>query len=55
MYNLKLDVSESKNIKSSNVVLEKQLQNAWDHWNKKNKDRIFPTLDDDEWWNNTEN
>lgn len=54
-YNLKLDVSESKNTKGSNVVLEKQLQNAWDHWNKKNKDRIFPTLNDDEWWNKTKN
>ena len=54
-YNLKLDVSESKNTKGSNVVLEKQLQNAWDHWNKKNKDRIFPTLGEDEWWTKNEN
>ena len=55
IYNLKLDVSESKNIKGSNVVLEKQLQNAWNRWNQKNIDRIFPTLGEDEWWTKNKN
>lgn len=55
IYNLKLDVSESKNIKGSNEVLEKQLQNAWNRWNQKNIDRIFPTLGEDEWWTKNKN
>lgn len=55
IYNLKLDVSESKNIKGSNVVLEKQLQNEWNNWNQKNMDRIFQTLGEDEWWTKNEN
>ena len=39
MYNLKFDVSESKNI-SNQRCLEKQLQNEWDHWNKKIRQNI---------------
>ena len=44
IYNLKLDVSESKNIKGSNVVLEKQLQNAWNRWNQKKYRQNIPNI-----------
>ena len=49
-YNLRLDVSESNNIKGSNVTLEQEFQSEWDNWNKQNKGRIFPALGKDKWW-----
>ena len=27
-----------------------EMLNDWEEWNKENKDRYFPTLGNDKWW-----
>ena len=50
LYNLSDDISEIKDIKGSNNMDAVEMLNDWEEWNKENKDRYFPTLGNDKWW-----
>ena len=50
LYNLSDDISEIKDIKGSNNMDADEMLNDWEEWNKENKDRYFPTLGNDKWW-----
>ena len=50
LYNINSDGAETTNIKSSQKEMADELLNEWQKWNAQMKDRIFPTLGDDEWW-----
>lgn len=50
LYNINLDGSETTNIKSNQKEVADELLNEWQKWNAQLKDRVFPTLGDDEWW-----
>ena len=50
LYNLSDDISEIKDIKGTNNLDVDELLNDWKDWNMTNKDRYFPTLRNDKWW-----
>lgn len=50
LFDLSIDVSESKNLKSEKLKISKDLQKKWNNWNKDLKERIFPALGEDNWW-----
>ena len=50
LYDLSDDISEIKDIKGSNNKDADEMLNDWEEWNKENKDRYFPTLGNDKWW-----
>lgn len=50
MYNILLDGSETNNIKSNQKESADKLLLEWQKWNAQLKDRVFPTLGDDVWW-----
>ena len=50
LYNLSNDIKEDKNIKAINELESDNLLNDWNQWNKFNKDRCFPRLGNDKWW-----
>jgi arylsulfatase A-like enzyme len=50
LYDLSDDISELKDIKVSNNMDADEMLNDWKEWNKENKDRYFPTLGNDKWW-----
>jgi arylsulfatase A-like enzyme len=50
LYNLSKDINENKNIKELNKIESDHLLEDWNHWNKDNKDRYFPRLGNDKWW-----
>jgi arylsulfatase A-like enzyme len=50
LFDLSTDISESKNLKSEKLKIYKDLQKEWNNWNKELKDRVFPTLVEDNWW-----
>ena len=50
LFDLSIDVSESKNLKSEKLKISKDLQKKWNNWNKDLKERVFPTLEEDNWW-----
>ena len=50
LYNLSNDIKEVKNIKALNLLESDDLLNDWNQWNMSNKDRCFPRLGNDKWW-----
>ena len=50
LFDLSIDVSESKNLKSEKLKISKDLQKKWNNWNKDLKERVFPALGEDNWW-----
>ena len=50
VYDLESDISERKNIRWKSPDKTQQLIDAWEKWNKPMKDRAFPTLGTDNWW-----
>ena len=50
LFDLSIDVSESKNLKSEKLKISKDLQKEWNNWNKELKERVFPALGEDNWW-----
>lgn len=50
LFDLSIDVSESKNLKSEKLKISKDLQKKLNNWNKDLKERIFPALGEDNWW-----
>ena len=50
LYNLSDDISEIKDIKGTSNLDVDELLNDWKDWNMTNKDRYFPTLGNDKWW-----
>ena len=50
LFNIKEDISEKKNLKSSQPEKSKQLLQEWENWNAQLKERYFPTLGKDDWW-----
>ena len=50
LYNISEDFSENKDIKELNYKYADELLKEWQEWNKTNKDRYFPTLGKDKWW-----
>jgi arylsulfatase A-like enzyme len=50
LYNLSKDINENKNIKELNKIESDHLLEDWNRWNKDNKDRYFPRLGNDKWW-----
>jgi arylsulfatase A-like enzyme len=50
LYDLSKDISESNNRKAKSRKETKALLEEWEAWNAQLKDRIFPTLMADNWW-----
>jgi arylsulfatase A-like enzyme len=50
LYNLLSDGAETNNLKSKEEDTYKNLLVEWQKWNSQMKDRVFPTLGQDEWW-----
>lgn len=50
LFDLSIDVSESKNLKLEKLKIYKDLQKEWNKWNKELKERVFPALGEDNWW-----
>lgn len=52
LYNISTDRVEKNNIEFQEDSIYDALYTEWNKWNAEMKDRVFPTLGDDEWWNN---
>ncbi|MCK4922437.1 MAG: sulfatase-like hydrolase/transferase [Bacteroidales bacterium] len=50
LFDLSLDEAETNNIKSKEEDTYQSLLTEWQKWNDQLKDRVFPTLGEDEWW-----
>ena len=50
LYNLSKDKNERIEIGFEKKKISKQLHEKWEQWNSEMKDRVFPTLGQDEWW-----
>jgi arylsulfatase A-like enzyme len=50
LFNVENDLSETKNLRKQNPEKSQQLLEAWEAWNDQLKDRTFPTLMTDKWW-----
>lgn len=50
LFNLTTDMSETTNINSNQHEVSEKLLLEWQEWDAKLKDRVFPKLDDDVWW-----
>jgi arylsulfatase A-like enzyme len=50
LFDLASDPSEGTDRKSENKKTSKRLQKEWEQWNSQLKDRVFPTLGNDNWW-----
>ncbi len=50
LYDLLSDVAETTNLKQQEEKTYKNLLKEWEKWNKQMKDRVFPTLMGDNWW-----
>jgi arylsulfatase A-like enzyme len=50
LYDLSKDIGESKNRKGKSRKETKALLTEWEAWDAQLKDRIFPTLMGDKWW-----
>jgi arylsulfatase A-like enzyme len=49
-FNLSNDLSEESNLLKQSPEKAKQLLAAWETWNAQLKERTFPTLMEDKWW-----
>ena len=50
LYNLEKDLVENYNLRESNKTEVTNLMSLWEQWDKNNKERYFPTLREDKWW-----
>jgi len=50
LFNLTADISETGNIQSNQKELSEKLLQEWQTWDSQMKDRVFPRLADDRWW-----
>jgi arylsulfatase A-like enzyme len=50
LFNVEEDLSETKNLRKQSPEKSKELLEAWEAWNDQLKDRTFPTLMADKWW-----
>lgn len=50
LFDLSSDPGEENSLESSNTDTYELLMKKWEEWNNQLKDRVFPTLGDDEWW-----
>jgi arylsulfatase A-like enzyme len=50
LFDLDADVSEQRNLYKKNSTEAAELLERWEGWNAQLKDRIFPTLMGDRWW-----
>jgi arylsulfatase A-like enzyme len=50
LFNLDADIGEQNNRQRENPEKAKQLLEDWEKWNLQLKDRAFPTLGGDRWW-----
>jgi len=50
LFDLSPGGNEKNDLKADEVVTYNMLLEEWQNWNKQLKDRIFPTLGEDEWW-----
>ena len=50
LYNLEEDLVENYNLRESNKTEVTNLMSLWEQWDKNNKERYFPTLREDKWW-----
>ena len=50
LYNLEQDLVENYNLRESNKTEVTNLMSLWEQWDKNNKERYFPTLREDKWW-----
>jgi len=50
LYNITTDISENNNKRLEEKQIAKKLLKTWKQWNAELKDRVFPTLGEDNWW-----
>ena len=50
LYQLDTDIAESENLRSKLSKKSQALLQSWEAWNAQMKDRTFPTLGEDIWW-----
>lgn len=50
LYDIKDDIAETKNIINDERAHANQLIKLWQDWNAQMKDRVFPALGHDNWW-----
>ena len=50
LFNVDNDLSETKNLRKQSPEKSKELLEAWEAWNDQLKDRTFPSLIADKWW-----
>lgn len=50
LFTLSDDIGESRNMISEDIPSSKTLTKLWINWNKQLKDRVFPALGNDNWW-----
>lgn len=50
LYDLSADIDESDNLRQAKRKAAQQLIAKWEAWNAELKDRSFPTLMEDKWW-----
>ncbi len=50
LFDITADISEAVNIQSNKKNLAEKLLQKWRKWDTQMKDRVFPTLADDVWW-----
>ncbi len=49
-YDLRADISESNNLRENQPAKNKTLITKWEAWNTQMKERAFPSLMEDIWW-----
>ena len=52
LLDLSSEINEEINIENEEKETYDSLMSHWESWNTQMKDRIFPTLGEDVWWNN---
>lgn len=50
LFDLKTDIHEDENLRWKKPQITKELVESWEIWNAQLKDRAFPTLMEDKWW-----
>ena len=49
-YDLDSDIEEADNLINNKTTIADKLIKRWEKWNSKMKDRAFPALGNDNWW-----
>ncbi|NME72156.1 sulfatase-like hydrolase/transferase [Flammeovirga aprica] len=50
LYDIASDPNETTDVKAQNTAEADKLMEKWIGWNSEMKDRVFPTLNGDQWW-----